>query len=128
MIVFVACGAKKRDVTCRAEDMYLGYYFRMNLIYAKKLCPAKIYILSAKYGVLELDDIIAPYNRNLNACRKQERKEWAYICYQQLKSKNVNFDETAIFLGGQAYWQYLSKVFSNKEVPFAHKKMGNKLR
>ena len=107
-----------------AKDLYIGIYFKTILRYAESLHPDKIYILSAHYGVLELDDEIAPYNRKLNAASRREQKIWAYNCYRQLQEKNINFNEHTIFLGGKVYWQYLSRLFPNREIPFAHLKNG----
>lgn len=49
-----------------AKDMYVSDLFKKSLEYARRLNPAKIYILSAKYGLLELDDMIEPYEITLN--------------------------------------------------------------
>lgn len=124
MIVFITCGAKKKQTPCAAKDLYIGTYFKTSLAYAQYLNVDKIYILSAQYGVLELNDEIAPYNKNLNAASRREQKIWAYKCYKQLQEKGVDFNEQAIFLGGKGYWQYLSQLFPNKKIPFAHLKIG----
>lgn len=115
---------QKKTEPCVAKDLYIGTYFKTNLAYAQYLGADKIYILSAKYGILELSDEIAPYNKNLNVASRREEKIWAYSCYIQLKEKNVDFNEQAFFLGGKVYWQYLSQLFPHKNIPFAHKKNG----
>ena len=65
MIVFLSCGKTKAKHTCKACEMYQGDLFKKSFEYAKKLNPRKIYILSAKYKLLELDDIISPYELTL---------------------------------------------------------------
>lgn len=124
MVVFITCGKKKRHERCKAEDMYIGTYFRMTLAYAKSLLPRKIYILSAKYGVTELDDVISPYNFTLNKISKHKRKLWAWNCYKQLQRKKIDFNEETIWLGGRAYWEHLVQAFPNVQIPFAHKPIG----
>ena len=109
---------------CAAKDLYIGTYFKTNLAYAQYLNADRIYILSAYYGVLELTDEVASYNKNLNAASRREQKYWAYKCYRQLKEMNIDFNEQAVFLGGKVYWQYLSQLFPNKNIPFAHLKNG----
>ena len=84
MIVFLSCGKTKADTTCKADEMYKGELFKKSFGYAKSLNPRKIYILSAKYKVLELDDVISPYELTLNKMNKQQQKRWAYDCYMQL--------------------------------------------
>jgi len=59
----------------------------MNLAYAQKLNPDGIYILSAKYRLMELEDEIAPYDVTLNSMRTSQIKEWASRVIKQLKAK-----------------------------------------
>ena len=92
MIVFLSCGKTKAKHTCKACEMYRGDLFKKSFEYAKKLKPRKIYILSAKYKLLELEDVISPYELTLNTMNKQQQKKWAYDVYLQLKQKGQNFE------------------------------------
>lgn len=80
MIIFIYCVKLKKNKKCKAEELYISDLFKKSLAYAKKQKPNKIFILSAKYGVLELKDIIEPYEVTLNKLNKQEKKKWAYNC------------------------------------------------
>lgn len=63
MKIVIPCGGKKRETECAARDMYKGGYFKQCLNYALSLTQDEnIYILSAKYGFLKLNDTIKPYN------------------------------------------------------------------
>lgn len=108
--------------------MYKGFLFEQILKFAKSMNPRKIFILSAKYGVLELDDWISPYNITLNKKNEKEKKEWAYNCYKQLKEKNINFEEKAIFLCGENYRKYLIKCFKNSASPTHRMRIGEQNR
>lgn len=127
MIVFLSCVSQKRDYPCQAQEIYISDLFKKSLSYARTLNPDKIYILSAKYGVLELTDIVHPYNLTLNKMSEQDRKRWAYRCYLQLKNKNINFDEEAIFLCGKNYNKYLIRKFRNGKYPLKHLGIGKQL-
>lgn len=128
MIVFLSCGKTKAKKTCKAKDMYQGALFKKSYEYAQTLKPRKIYILSAKYKVLELEDVISPYELTLNKMTKHQQKKWAYDCYLQLKSKGQNFNEEAIFLCGDNYRKYLSQVFKNSKFPLQNLSFGNQLK
>ena len=128
MIVFISCVKLKQNKKCRAEELYISDLFKKELAYAKSLNPRKIYILSAKYGVLELDDVVDPYELTLNKMKEQERKRWAYNCYNQLKNKGIDFDEKAIFLCGSNYRKYLMKMFKNSDAPLKSLGIGNQLK
>lgn len=128
MIVFLSCGKTKAKHTCKASEMYQGDLFKKSFEYAKSLKPRKIYILSAKYKLLELDDVISPYELTLNTMNKQQQKKWAYDVYSQLKAKGQNFEEEAIFLCGENYRKYLSQVFKNSKAPLQGVSFGNQLK
>jgi hypothetical protein len=68
MMVIVACGAKKLDREARARDLYVGSYFKACLAYALKIAKVKdVFIISAKYGLVGLNDVIEPYDKKLGA-------------------------------------------------------------
>lgn len=128
MIIFLSCVKTKANHRCKAEDMYISPLFRYSLQYAKSLNPRRIFILSAKYGLLELNDIIDPYELTLNHMSEKERKRWAYDVCMELQRKNVDYDEKAVFLCGTNYRKYLMQKFPNHEVPLEGMGMGKQLR
>lgn len=115
MIAFVGCVKSKKDHPCKAEEMYTSDLFKKSLRYAKK--ADKVYILSAKYGLLKLDEVISPYQETLNTKTKEQQKKWAYKVYLQLKQEHIDFKETAIFLCGENYRRYLMQLFQNSFCP-----------
>lgn len=125
---FLSCGKTKADHKCRADEMYKGDLFKKSYEYALSLNPSHIYILSAKYGVLETGDIISPYNLTLNNMDKKSQKIWAYKCYMKLKEKNCDFSEEAVFLCGDNYRKYLSQMFKNPVFPLKGISFGNQLK
>ena len=128
MIVFISCTKKKRETPCKAKDMYSeSQWFRLALKYAEKLKPAYIYILSAKYGLLELDDIIEPYEKTLIHKKTNEIKVWSKMVADQMKQKNINQQETAVFLCGKPYRKYLRNLFAHSIVPCEHLGIGRQM-
>lgn len=65
-IILISCVKTKLDHPAKAEDLYISDLFVKNLTFARKLKPDYIFILSAKYGLLKLNDRIAPYEKTLN--------------------------------------------------------------
>lgn len=65
-VVCISCVKSKRSHRSRVEDLYTSPLFRKLLAYAKSLDPDRILVLSAKHGVLELDDEVNPYEMTLN--------------------------------------------------------------
>ena len=99
--VFIACVKTKRTTRSKAKDMYISPMFKRAYKYALKYVPEdKIYILSAKYGLIHNSQIIDPYEKTLNAERDKERKIWAYNVIQQIKEKEIPLDAQIMLLGG----------------------------
>lgn len=57
-IVLISCVNQKLPHRAKAKDMYIRTLFKLNLQYAEKLNPDGVYILSAKYGLLNLEQEI----------------------------------------------------------------------
>jgi hypothetical protein len=76
-VVLVSCSNKKLSNRVPAKNLYVGALFRYALQYAQGLSPDKIYILSARYGLVQLYDDIELYNVTLKDMSIRERKEWA---------------------------------------------------
>jgi hypothetical protein len=83
-IVLISCVSQKRAYRSKAKDMNISALFKKNLAYARRLNPDAIYILSGKYGLLDLETIIDPYNQTLNTMSAAENRSWAEKVLQQL--------------------------------------------
>lgn len=93
----------------------------------RKVLNRQIYILSAKYGLLELNDYIEPYNTTLNNANNSECKKWAVMVYKQMLNKGINFDEEALFLCGKNYRKYIITKFKNANAPLKNMRIGQQL-
>lgn len=127
--VFIACVKTKRSSRCKAKDMYISPLFKKAYQYALKfVSDDKIYILSAKYGLIHSSQMIEPYEKTLNAERDKERRIWAYNVIQQMKEKVIPLDAQIMLLGGANYTKYLSLVLKNASCPLKGLSMGRTLQ
>lgn len=127
-IVLIACAAQKRSQVSKARDLYVSPLFRKNLLYAERLAPDQIYILSAKYGLVGLDDELEPYDLSLNAMTAAEVRFWAAQVLRQLSERADLQQDQFIFLAGQKYRRYLVPHLAHVEVPFEGLTIGKQLR
>lgn len=58
-IALVSCIGQKRSQSCPAQDMYISPWFRKAKLYVEQR-GYDWYILSAKYGLVHRDEVIAP--------------------------------------------------------------------
>ena len=65
-LVIVGCGAGKLDHPAPASALYTGQHFRLCLRAALALADhRRVLILSARYGLVGLPDVIAPYDLSI---------------------------------------------------------------
>jgi hypothetical protein len=116
-IVIAPCGAKKKDRPCQAKEMYTGSYHKVCLEYARSLVPDnRIYILSALYGLVNLDQWIKPYNTKMNERRAITTQE----LQRQAEAKRIT-DYPVIALGGKLYTDKIKAVWPNAQTPLRGK-------
>jgi hypothetical protein len=98
------------------------------LKYANKLNPDGIYILSAKYGLLNLEQEIEPYEQTLNNMRAKKVKQWTSQVIEQIR-KISSVDETEfVFLAGEKYRKYLLPHLNNVQIPLKGLRIGEQLQ
>lgn len=62
-VVIIPCGSSKLPDPARAAELYIGAYFTANLTWARSIVPDhRIFILSALHGLVELHQVLNPYN------------------------------------------------------------------
>lgn len=110
MIVVISCGnLKRKNTRCAAVNMYTGGYFKAMLEWARSVVPDdRIFILSAKYGLLSLYEPITTYNIRMGQPGSVSIQT---VNYQAMTYKIIK--EKAYLVCGQDYLDVLTKVFEN---------------
>ncbi|MBR6091375.1 MAG: hypothetical protein IKQ09_00980 [Bacteroidales bacterium] len=129
-VVLISCGSQKATKAVQAKDMYTSTLFKKSYAYAVQLHPDKIYILSAKYGLLDPNKTIAPYDMTLNKMNSAERKQWANKVLKQMVAAGLDLenDEFTI-LAGKKYYDDLAEKGNivKYQIPLANKIFGERL-
>ena len=127
-IVLISCVAKKNNYPCKANEMYISTLFKSAYQYAKKLNPDKIFILSAKYGLLEENTVIDPYNETLKTKSGNDVRIWADKVYHELAVKTDVSNDQYIFLAGEEYRKHLVSKLKHVEIPLKGLRIGEQLK
>lgn len=127
-IVLISCVKSKLPYPTRAGDLYISDLFKSNLAYAISLKPDAIYILSAKYGLITLNQKIAPYELTLNTMSVPERKAWAASVLHQLGKYTHMRRDLFIFLAGLRYREYLIPALKHVQIPLEGMSFGKQLQ
>jgi hypothetical protein len=127
-IVLISCVSKKLSHAAKAHELYTSPLFQYNLRYAKLLDPDKIFILSAKHGLLDLDEKIEPYNQTLNTMHSNEIKKWADSVLADLQKVSDLEGDEFVFLAGERYRRFLLPHIRNHEIPMRGLGIGKQLK
>lgn len=127
-ITLISCVSKKLDKKEKAENLYVSPLFKFNLNFAKKLNSDKIFILSAKYGLITLEKEIEPYNLTLNTMKNDEIKNWSEQVLNDLKKQADLEKDEFIFLAGEKYRRHLLPNIKNYQIPLQGLGIGKQLK
>jgi hypothetical protein len=73
------------------------------------------FILSAEYGLVSPDQVVAPYERTLNTMAVAERRAWAERVSRQL-AETVPHVARVVFLAGERYREFLTRRLTERGV------------
>ncbi len=134
-IVLVSCSKRRIPFAsqAKAKDVYTSPLFEYSMYYAKhKLKASKIFILSAKYYLLDPEKRIYSVDTTLNRMKVRRVKEWAWSVAYELKRRTRPSDEL-VLLTGARYSKYLIPLVSDyykkpPSEPLKHMSFGLRLQ
>lgn len=126
----MSCVAKKRTYAAPARDLYTSALFQKARAYAERTADAW-FVLSAKYGLVNAESVIEPYDVTLNEMGVGERRVWVARVQQQLEQVTRTGD-TIVMLAGARYREGLTAALQRRgvrvEVPIQGLKIGEQLQ
>ena len=99
----------------------------MALQFAESTRPDAIYILSAKYGLVELDQRLAPYDDTLNGKSDREMQQWAQAVLRDLAMRADLVHDQFVFLAGERYRRHLVRQLQHVDIPMKGLGIGKQL-
>jgi hypothetical protein len=131
-IVLLSCTKSKTSYEAPAQELYSASpMFQKTLEYGKTLKPDKMFILSAKHYLVNLNQKLKPYDLTLKDFTAEEKEKWGEEVYREMKQRGINPDKNKfIFLAGSEYVKPLLKYIpeSNVETPMGGKRFGQRLK
>ncbi len=111
--VLISCVSKKRKLkkgeSIEARLLYDSTLFHKAWEYANLLKPDRIFILSAKYGIIDPETKISTYDKTLKKMPVSERKAWADDVITKFRDEfcYIKEEDEVIILAGEVYYHYL---------------------
>ncbi len=128
VVYLISCTKAKLNCKCEAEKIYSASpLFKLSLQYAKNRADKKnIFVLSAKFGLLPLDEVIEPYNQTLKDAARSVKKVWSRKVEAQL-AKSFDLNGTRfVILAGKDYWGELN--LPNMQLPLCGMPQGVRMQ
>jgi hypothetical protein len=130
VLYLISCVSKKRVMPAQARDLYISDWFLKARHYVEST-RSPWFILSAEHGLLPPDQIVAPYERTLNAMSKPERQAWAARVKAQMETSLPTADRIVV-LAGLRYREFLMDCLRQRagtvEVPMEGLSIGRQLQ
>lgn len=126
-IALISCSKEKKNYPCAARELYsASNLFSLSYQYAQKNAD-KIYILSAKYGLVAEDQVIPPYNQTLKEMNRQQQLNWAAGVLEALERECNLSSDHFILLAGNTYCRDLTQHLPNHSMPLEGLRMGERM-
>ena len=128
MIHLVSCGAEKLEYPAPARDLYTGPLFTKQLAYALAQ-GTPVYVLSAEHGLVDLDDVLDPYERTMEDLDPFETWRWSNRVAAALLTRGHRLrGEHYVILASRAYVEPVADRVSSWTAPLAGKGIGERLQ
>jgi hypothetical protein len=130
VIAIVGCGKSKLGRAAPARDLYTGQLFVKSLLYAERRCE-RVWIASAKGGLLRLDQVLEPYDDTLTSRPAAARWGWGRLVWDQLRQQHQG-EQELLLLAGALYAEPIAALARaarwTVEMPLAGLQIGERLR
>lgn len=114
MIVVISCGASKLPGRHQARNLYTGGYFKQAYAWATSVVePQNVYILSAKYGLVNALEEIDTYDLTLG----QPGAIGVSEVHAQALSKGL-LAQQVVVVGGTRYVKMARQIWPECQAPF----------
>jgi len=127
-IVLISCASTKLPYRVKAKDLYTSPLFKLSLRYARSLEPDAIFVLSAKHGLVDLEQELEPYDLTLNEMPGEKGEEWAGLVLDRLRSVADLGSDRVVFLAGERYRKHLLPYVSHPEDPMRGLGIGKQMK
>lgn len=114
-LVVIPCGSRKLGSPARSADMYVGSYHRACRKAADALRPGLLLILSARHGLLDLDDVIEPYDTPHGAADAVTGQ----VLLEQATARGIVRLDPVVALGGARHVALVRSVWPHVRTPLA---------
>ncbi len=127
-VYLVSCVSEKLAQPMPARELYSSTWFKKARAFVERQTGEWL-ILSARYGLVEPNQVIEPYHETLKEKSVEERREWSRKVVQELRP-HCSAGTSVVFLAGEKYREFLAPALIElgcHEVPMKGLAIGEQL-
>ena len=109
-IGLITCTRNKAMKACRARDLYGVSPDFSSLVEFAEQHYAKTFVVSARHGLVGLDQWLEPYDRALSEFTEEERSSWATFIVANLKAEGADSSQTVYIHADDLYRTHLENA------------------
>ena len=118
-VFLVSCGRRKQTTAVPAKELYASPRFKKTRA-AMEATECPWFIISAKHGLLDPEEVTCPYDETLKGKPPEECKAWAEKVEKQMDA-NLPYGEIIVILAEEDYYKdlipYLKERFAHVMIP-----------
>lgn len=115
-VALISCCKNKLPYKSKVENLYVSESFKVNMSKSDLILPDVKYVLSAKHGLLKMDDEINPYDVTLNNMSEKDIIAWSNKVFDQLTClEDIPYTKFIIYADDN-YSRHLSKLLLHYHV------------
>ena len=132
-IAIIPCTNQKSDIPGPAKEVWQGSHFQLTLAHAEVFYD-KVYVMSFKYGMIDPDMEIEPYDINIKFANARQRLEWWWRVRDDIKRIVTEDDPelVAVYTGNfdreRIMREFVRNGFRNVIVPWEHNTIGQRMQ
>lgn len=132
-IGLVGCCKPKLAYAAAARELYLSQLFRLSLEVATRCCDV-VYVVSAEHALVELDAVIAPYDKTMSAMAKEWRPVWGNRVWDSITVRHPKSPRHVVIYAGKEYAEPILRAghrcpaIDSFEQPLARMQIGQRLQ
>jgi hypothetical protein len=128
-IALVGCSGPKLKVPAPARQLYTSQ-FRATLALAERRHHV-VYVISAKHELVQLDQVIEPYDRTMADIAKEWRVIWGIRVWDSILRRHQNVDRQVYIYAGKDYAKPIQRAGFHRAAfhePLAKMQVGQRLQ
>lgn len=100
-VALIACSRAKLPHAAQAKDLYTGTRFRLACGWASRHDVDEVFILSARHGLLRMEEVLEPYDESLANKSPLALRDWAWSVCRCLRESAAPITHITVLADGK---------------------------